>query len=83
MMTGRYWKLLLGSIWACGFLLVLGLWLQADIPLRETPQALERMLREFGLYRAAFCYIILYTVRPLILFPATLLTISSGLLFGP
>ena len=30
-----------------------------------------------------FCYIFLYALRPLVFFPATLLTIASGLLFGP
>ena len=33
--------------------------------------------------KAAAIYIVIYAVRPLILFPATLLTIASGLIFGP
>lgn len=82
-MTTRTLKRGLAAVWGTGFSVVLFLWLQTDLPLRETPQALEAALRNFGLYRAALCYIVLYTLRPLILFPATLLTISSGLLFGP
>lgn len=40
-------------------------------------------MNDFGLIKSASIYIILYTIRPLILFPATLLTVASGLIFGP
>jgi uncharacterized membrane protein YdjX (TVP38/TMEM64 family) len=47
------------------------------------PYLLESWLTQFGLWRAALIYVLFYTVRPLILFPASLLTIASGLVFGP
>jgi uncharacterized membrane protein YdjX (TVP38/TMEM64 family) len=82
-MSTRFWKRLLGSVWVLGLLVILITWRQSGIGLRETPHLLEELLRQFGLYRAALCYIVLYALRPLIFFPATLLTIASGLLFGP
>ena len=44
---------------------------------------LKQGLDEVGLIQAALIYIVIYAVRPLVLFPATLLTIASGLIFGP
>jgi uncharacterized membrane protein YdjX (TVP38/TMEM64 family) len=44
---------------------------------------MSERLGEFGLFKAAAIYIVLYGLRPLILFPATLLTVASGLIFGP
>ncbi len=82
-MSSHFWKRLLGALWILGFLYALCAWWQSGIRLSETPQLLENMLLQFGFYRAALCYIILYALRPLIFFPATLLTIASGLLFGP
>ena len=35
------------------------------------------------MFNAALFYIVFYTIRPLILFPASILTIASGLIFGP
>ena len=49
----------------------------------EIPRLLEQWLSDVGLFRAALIYIVIYAVRPLILFPATLLTVASGLIFGP
>jgi len=47
------------------------------------PSLLQEWLDNVGLLNAAFIYIVFYAIRPLILFPATLLTIASGLIFGP
>lgn len=51
--------------------------------LTQIPDLLNDWLRQWGFFNAALIYIILYTVRPLTLFPASLLTIASGLVFGP
>jgi uncharacterized membrane protein YdjX (TVP38/TMEM64 family) len=51
--------------------------------LTAVPTLLHGWLNDVGLINAALIYIVLYAVRPLILFPATLLTIASGLVFGP
>lgn len=71
------------TLWGILFLSAVALWLQSDISLTEIPDLLHAWLGQWGLFNAALIYIIFYTIRPLILFPATLLTISSGLIFGP
>jgi uncharacterized membrane protein YdjX (TVP38/TMEM64 family) len=76
-------KLLFGSLWLGLFLLALTLWWQSQLPLSDIPALLEHWLSDFGLLKAAAVYVVLYTVRPLILFPATVLTVASGLIFGP
>lgn len=47
-----------------------------------TPARIRSFILSFGRW-APFLYIFLYTVRPLILFPAVLLTLAGGLAFGP
>ncbi len=76
-------KLILALLWLILFLFSLFSWFQSDINLTEIPDVLHRWMSDFGLFKSAAIYITLYTIRPLILFPATLLTIASGLIFGP
>lgn len=54
-----------------------------NIELTDMPALIESWLNQFGWLEAATLYVILYTIRPLIFFPATLLTLASGLIFGP
>lgn len=49
---------------------------------RLTPAAFRDFMLSFGTW-APLLYIFLYTVRPLFLFPASLLSISGGITFGP
>ena len=76
-------KPLLIIMWLTLMATLLTWWWQQRIPLAEIPELIEDALRGFGLYRAALIYVLVYTLRPFILFPATLLTLASGLLFGP
>lgn len=76
-------KWLLGLLWAGLLLVTVLLWQRSDLALGEVPYWLEAELERFGLFKAALIYILIYALRPFILFPATLLTVSSGLLFGP
>ncbi len=76
-------KLICGILWLGLFLFALTLWLQSQYALTDIPMLLKQWLDEVGLFQAALIYIVLYAVRPLILLPATLLTIASGLIFGP
>lgn len=82
-MSTVFLKRLLGAIWFLALLYVFFVWWQAGVSLSDTPELLEGLLRQFGIIRAALCYIVIYALRPLVFFPATLLTITSGLLFGP
>jgi len=76
-------KIVFASLWLGLFLVVLVLWARSGIALAAIPALLEQWLRDFGFFRAAAIYLVLYAVRPLLLFPATLLTVASGLIFGP
>ena len=76
-------KLIFGSLWLGLFLLALLLWWRSNIALVDIPPLLAQWLTAIGVFKAALIYIVIYTVRPLILFPATLLTVASGLIFGP
>ncbi len=76
-------KLIFGSLWLCLFLFALIFWWRSQLALSSIPSLLEHWLNDVGLFKAALIYIFFYAVRPLILFPATLLTVASGLIFGP
>ena len=76
-------KKTLAIIWLVIFCTGLVLWWRSAIPLTRIPSLLESWLTRFGLLHAALIYVVFYTVRPLVLFPASLLTIASGLVFGP
>jgi len=76
-------KIAFGFLWISLFLLALVFWSRSGIALTAIPDLLELWLTDVGLFKAALIYIIIYAVRPLILFPATLLTVASGLIFGP
>lgn len=81
--TVNRFKLFCGGLWLSLFLAALTLWWRSGIALTEVPVELERWLDDVGLFNAALAYIVFYAVRPLVLFPATLLTVASGLIFGP
>ncbi|MDP6980759.1 MAG: TVP38/TMEM64 family protein [Myxococcota bacterium] len=82
-MKARDFKTVFSVLWAVLALGAFVAWERSDLELAQVPELLEAWLSRFGLWRAAAIYIVLYTVRPLILFPATLLTVASGLVFGP
>lgn len=65
------------------FLVIAGLviWRTFDFQ-QVTPAHIRSFILSFGRW-APLLYIFLYTVRPLILFPAVLLTLAGGLTFGP
>lgn len=83
MISNRTFKALFTGIWALALAAAVWGWIRSGLEFRYVPELLEAWLSQFGLGRAALIYIVLYTVRPLVLFPATLLTIASGMLFGP
>ncbi len=49
---------------------------------RLTPEAIRKLILSFGWWGPA-AYIFIYTIRPLLLFPAIILTLAGGLAFGP
>ena len=76
-------KLMFGILWFGLLLLALTLWWRSQVALSGIPAQLAQWLGDVGLFNAALIYIMIYTVRPLVFFPATLLTVASGLIFGP
>ena len=69
-----------------GFLLVLallGLLLVHFVGVsRLTPESIRNVVVSFGWWGPVI-YVFMYTIRPLLLFPAIILTLAGGLAFGP
>jgi len=72
----KHWKLALVAV------LVAALWYYNHVHLRLTPEDLRPWLMSYGTWAPAI-YIAIYTIRPLLLFPATPLCLAGGLAFGP
>ncbi|TYS67464.1 TVP38/TMEM64 family protein [Sutcliffiella horikoshii] len=49
--------------------------------LNISPEGIREWILSFGIF-APVIYIVLYTIRPLILFPASILSLAAGLAFG-
>ncbi|AIF50950.1 TVP38/TMEM64 family protein [Pelosinus sp. UFO1] len=49
---------------------------------RLTPESIRNIVLSFGWW-GPVVYVVMYTIRPLLLFPAILLTLAGGLAFGP
>ncbi|KPB03250.1 TVP38/TMEM64 family protein [Bacillus sp. CHD6a] len=49
--------------------------------LNISPEGIRQWILSFGIF-APVIYIVLYTIRPLILFPASILSLAAGLAFG-
>lgn len=81
--TLKPFKFIFGCLWLGLFLFALLSWWRSGISLTQVPMLLSEWLNETGLFSAALIYVVIYAVRPLILLPATLLTVASGLIFGP
>ncbi|PYZ95287.1 TVP38/TMEM64 family protein [Salipaludibacillus keqinensis] len=47
-----------------------------------TPEDIREAILPFG-WLAPLIYVLIYTIRPLVLFPASILSLAGGLLFGP
>jgi uncharacterized membrane protein YdjX (TVP38/TMEM64 family) len=58
-------------------------WWFSDVSLSEVPALMSQRLTQFGLFSAICLALVLYTLRPLVLFPSTVMGVASGLTFGP
>lgn len=70
------------SLWGIIAIISLTLIFRSGIPLNEYPPLIASTIKEYGTI-APFLFILLFAIRPLIFFPATLLSLSAGFLFGP
>ncbi|MFM7151149.1 MAG: TVP38/TMEM64 family protein [Gemmataceae bacterium] len=83
MANKRWVQFVLGLLWAGLGVSFLILWWWSDIPLLEVPERLNAWLIANGLLHALGLVYLLYLLRPLVLFPSTIMGILSGLTFGP
>ncbi|MFC4102014.1 TVP38/TMEM64 family protein [Paenibacillus xanthanilyticus] len=67
---------------AAFLLLAAALWLLNHRYFHFTPEGVKRHILSFGVW-SPLIYIIVYTIRPLLFFPATVLCLAGGLAFGP
>lgn len=75
-------KILLFSVWMI-LIVVSGaaLW-AAGLPLNAYPALVHDWFTSHGMWGPVL-YIMIYSLRPVILFPAAVLTVTSGVMFGP
>lgn len=75
-------KSIILSLW--GILVVFSLFsiVSSGMPLIAFPKLIAESVGKYGVV-APIIFILLYAIRPLIFFPATLLSLSAGFLFGP
>lgn len=79
----RWLHALLGFLWAALGLSSLLFWWFSDLRLQEVPTLLSDWLTAVGLARALALVVVLYAVRPLLLFPSSVMGVVSGITFGP
>lgn len=75
-------KSVMFTLW---LILIVGIfyWLfQQDVPISEYPDLIATQVERFGIW-SPLIFISLFAIRPLVFFPATLLSLSAGVLFGP
>jgi uncharacterized membrane protein YdjX (TVP38/TMEM64 family) len=75
-------KLSLFCIWLALIALAIWTFSALEIPLQHYPKLIQDYVNRFGFW-GPLLYIFIYTIRPVVFFPATLLTAAAGLLFGP
>lgn len=69
-------------VWITIIIFAVSKYFELDIPLDEYPQLIQDFIGQYGIW-GPILYIVIYILRPLIFFPATLLTAVSGAVFGP
>ncbi len=70
------------TIWGVIIIVAFTTIVRSGIPLHDYPLVISKTVAAYG-YMAPILFILLYAIRPLIFFPATILSLSAGLLFGP
>jgi len=78
----NYLKPIILFLWGTLIVFSLYLILSSGIPLSAYPKLIADAVGRYGV-AVPILFILLYAIRPLIFFPATLLSVSAGFLFGP
>jgi uncharacterized membrane protein YdjX (TVP38/TMEM64 family) len=82
MKSKKAFKIILGSFWVTVIFLALYQYMSSGLGFRELLDRLESLIRMSGAW-APLTYIVFYSFRSLLFFPASVLTIIAGILFGP
>ncbi len=70
------------ALFCAFFLFIYGVFRLFHVDVHQfTPQRIRQFLLDFGIW-APLVYILFYSLRPLVLFPAALLSLAGGLAFG-
>ncbi|MEE8424490.1 MAG: TVP38/TMEM64 family protein [Elusimicrobiota bacterium] len=77
-----FWKKVVLANWFLLIALAAYLFGRAGVPIKEMPEAL-RVFIEHHEKMGPLIYIALYILRPLIFFPAAIMTMAAGLIWGP
>jgi len=75
-------KKILLSFWGVALIAALYGYLNAGLTFNELVEFTQKFVQRSGVW-APIVYILIYSFRSLVFFPASLLTIISGMLFGP
>ena len=75
-------KKILLFFWGVALIAALSGYLSAGLTINELVEFTQKLVQRSGVW-APIVYILIYSFRSLVFFPASLLTIISGMLFGP
>ncbi len=81
-MNQKHTRIFLLGFWICSVTLFFIYVLKSDLTFTRFQQHIQAFIQQWSIL-GPLAYILIYIIRPLILFPATLLTALSGALFGP
>ena len=79
----RLIQALLGILWAGLGLSFVIIWWFSGVPAEDIPRLLAEWLQATGTVPAVALFLVLYLLRPLVLFPSSVMGVASGLTFGP
>jgi uncharacterized membrane protein YdjX (TVP38/TMEM64 family) len=82
MMNKTPFKITLFTLWGTVVCLAVYIYLDRGSSIPELVETLQSLIRQKGNW-GPLIYVTAYAFRSLILFPASILTITAGLLFGP
>lgn len=80
--TKNMYRPIILTIWGVIIIVSFTAFLRSGTPLSDYPHVISKTVAAYG-YMAPILFILLYAIRPLIFFPATVLSLSAGLLFDP
>jgi len=81
-MTKTQIKILLLTLWGTAVILAIYIYFSRESSITEVVENLQRFIRQSGVW-GPLIYVGGYAFRSLIFFPASILTITAGILFGP